>query len=157
MMSAVTLGKRKRADQLQDKVNPPKQPNDAAAQLHNILRQNFELRFAPIEPLSPKEAEEPIPDLTNSEGSEESDWAGFSDDNNDANVLVIEHTASISRRAEVPKEELKTFMVLIYSPPNSNFKLNYNPRDYQTTLSFTSFLCKKYQTHPIPRRHYLLC
>ena len=113
---AVILGKRKRRDQLDDQVTG--QVNSTDEQLQALFRQHFEAQFRPLKGLLSKETKESTPDLTKSQDSEDSEWTGLSGNDSDGNVQVIEHTAFTgAKRADVPREELKIFMVLSYPIP----------------------------------------
>lgn len=109
-MTAI-LGKRKRRNQLDD--HTIERVNSTDQQSQALFRQHFEAQFRPLEGPPSIETKEPTPDLTKSEDSEDWEWTGLSDNDGGANIQVIEHTATTgAKRADVPRKELKTFMVI---------------------------------------------
>ena len=122
-MSAAILGKRKRQDRLkanEESRAPQQDDNDSIEQRYILFRQHFESRFAPLEKSLSTETQVSTPDLTNSsEDAEESDWAGLSDENDEADIQVVDYSTA-EKRAEVPKAELKTFMVRPYLASSSS-------------------------------------
>ena len=75
--------------------------------MHNVLRRHFEAAF---EPLPEQPAAATSIDADSSEVESGSDWDGISEGQSDS-AEVIDHAKSSLSKAEVPKEELKTFMV----------------------------------------------
>ena len=109
---ASTLGKRKRRDELPDLDSNPGQSvhEDASSELQNLFRQHFEAAFEPLEDLKPLRAN-PEKNLTASPDSDlESDWEGFSEEEPER-VEIVHHSNSHTSKADVSKEEFKTFMV----------------------------------------------
>ncbi len=109
---ALKLGKRKRCRELIDEdVTPEQQVNrDTVSGMHNIFRQHFEAAF---EPLADHHALPAAATKTDADGSEigsGSDWDGISEGQSDS-AEIINHAKSSVSKAEVRKEELKTFMV----------------------------------------------
>jgi len=111
---APVLGKRKRRDQTDDlgensglttdKVKPDR--------LQALFRQHFESSFEPLEGLaSPSDH---IKDNETAKGlvGSESDWDGLSEDDEEGkSPVAVQCSTRQSSRADVSKEELKTFMV----------------------------------------------
>lgn len=85
---------------------------DEDSHLQALFRQHFESRFKPLEGLPSPRLKRSNADEESPEDQSESDWEGLSDVEDGKQVEVVEHTLSTGdKRAEVPKEELKTFMV----------------------------------------------
>lgn len=109
------LGKRKRAEHVvasrptgvTSDVSP-----DKNGELRTLLRQHFESRFKPLEDVPFRQLKEAVASAESPDDQSDSDWEGISDGSNEQQVEVVEHTISTGdKRAEVPREELKTFMV----------------------------------------------
>ena len=109
---ALKLGKRKRREELLDEdVTPGRLLNkDNASDFHNILRRHFEAAFEPLPDHQALPAATTKFDPEGSEAGSESDWDGISEGQSDS-AEIINHAKSGLLKAEVPKEELKTFMV----------------------------------------------
>jgi len=78
-----------------------------------IFRRHFEAQFKPLPIAQP--ASKPTAEVSEDESEEESDWVGISD-NEQTEVQVVEHAEAQARTAAMSKEELKSFMVCLYSP-----------------------------------------
>ena len=109
---ALKLGKRKRREELKDEdVTPGRLLNkDNASDLHNILRRHFEAAFEPLAGHQTLPAATTKIDPEGLEAESESDWDGISEGQSDS-AEIINHAKSGLSKAEVPKAELKTFMV----------------------------------------------
>ena len=112
----VTLGKRKRRAELEDAT--PSQCADAPSPEHlqALFRRHFESQYQPLERLPAKDFTsatlETRRDLLEFSESEDSVWEGLDGAGVNADVEIVEHTSiPRSKRAEVPREELKAFMV----------------------------------------------
>ena len=109
------LGKRKCRDLIAkpDSTNAADHSTSTDADLQALFRQHFEAKFKPLPQAFQKASQQPQTTLIDSEEpSNESDWSGLSDGGNDNSVEVIEHTNSTgAKRIEVPRNEIKTFMV----------------------------------------------
>ena len=109
---ALKLEKRKRRKELIDEDVTPGQllDKDTASEMHNILRRHFEAAFEPLADDHALPAAATSIDADGSEVESGSDWDGISEGQSDS-AEVINHAKSSLSKAEVPKEELKTFMV----------------------------------------------
>jgi hypothetical protein len=109
---APTLGKRKRRDELADKDDDPGESakDQSTNELQNLLRQHFEAAFEPLEESQTKTQTADITQADTSDSEAELDWSGFSEDEKDG-VEIIHHSSSRTSKADVSREELKTFMV----------------------------------------------
>lgn len=112
---AVALGKRKRTRQepvkaVEEDVSRSPRPAPDNEDVQAIFRRHFEAQFKPLgEVKKPKQSEsEPLPSKTAEEG--ESDWCGFSEEEEDV-VEVIEHSTTAGIGEAASKHELKAFMV----------------------------------------------
>ena len=118
------LGKRKRRDQIteSDGTNATDHSPSTDANLQALFRQHFEAKFKPLPQVFQNALQQPQPYLIDSEElSNESDWSGLSDGEDDNGVEVIEHTNSTgARRIEVPRDEVKTFMVFSGCPSHQS-------------------------------------
>lgn len=123
---ALKLGKRKRREELTDEDVTPGQLLDknTASEMHNILRQHFEAAFEPLAEHHALPAAATSIDADSSELESGSDWDGISEGQSDS-AEIINHAKSSLSKAEVPKEELKTFMVSANSI-RSNRQSDYN-------------------------------
>lgn len=101
---AVTLGKRKRREQIRDECDRSSGEEDARA----LFQRAFEAKFKPLEE-KPVEAS-PIADAHEAEDDDfESDWVGLSED--EGIVQVIEHAVTNDTLDEEGRAEMKAFMV----------------------------------------------
>lgn len=122
---ALKLGKRKRREELIDEDVTPGQLLDknTASEMHNVLRRHFEAAFEPLADHYTLPAAATSIDADSSEAESGSDWDGISEGQSDS-AEVIDHAKSSLSKAEVSKEELKTFMVSgnsIHSRPHSDY------------------------------------
>ncbi|KAL2038463.1 hypothetical protein N7G274_008802 [Stereocaulon virgatum] len=108
---APTLGKRKRRYELADENNSSGESarDQSTNELQTLLRQHFEAAFEPLEEFQPKTHTAEITQADTSDSEAGSDWSGFSEDEKDG-VEIIDHSSSHTLKADVSKEELKTFM-----------------------------------------------
>ena len=106
------LEKRKRREEVVDEDVTSGQllDEDTASEMHNILRRHFEAAFEPLADHHVLPAAATNIDADGSEVESGSDWDGISEGQSDSAEVIIHAKASLSK-AEVPKEELKTFMV----------------------------------------------
>lgn len=109
---ALKLEKRKRREELIDEDVTPGQllDKDTASEMHNILRRHFEAAFEPLAEHNALPAAASSIDADGSEIESGSDWDGISEGQSDS-AEIINHAKSSLSKAEIPKEELKTFMV----------------------------------------------
>ena len=109
---ALNLGKRRRREELIDEDATPGRllNKEKASDFHDILRRHFEAAFEPLPDNQALPAATPKFDPEGSEAESESDWDGISEGQSDS-AEIINHVKSGLLKAEVPKEELKTFMV----------------------------------------------
>ena len=109
---ALKLGKRKCREELIDEDVTPRQllNKDNASETHNILRRHFEAAFEPLADHQPLPAATTNIDPEGPEAESESDWDGISEGQSDS-AEIINHAKSSLLKADVPKEEFKTFMV----------------------------------------------
>ncbi|MCJ1421822.1 hypothetical protein MMC32_008189, partial [Xylographa parallela] len=121
-----TLGKRKRRSQLSS--TPPPSPS-TTAHLHALFQQHFEAKYEPLPTLSPTlltTTTSPSPRSSPSD-SDDSAWEGLSPPTTP--VPIITHsTPPRSKRADVPRAELRTFMVNPPSHPSTHPPKNSHPR-----------------------------
>ena len=113
---ALKLGKRKRREEFIDEDVMPGQLLDknTANKMHIVLRRHFEAAFEPLADHHTLPAAATGVDADSSEVESGSDWDGISDGQSDI-AEVIDHAKSSLSKAEVPIEELKTFMVSVNS------------------------------------------
>ncbi len=109
---ALKLEKRKRREELINEDVTPEQllDKDTASEMHNILRRHFEAAFEPLADHHALPAAATSIDADGSEVESGSDWDGISEGQTDSAEIIIHAKSSLSK-AEVPKEEHKTFMV----------------------------------------------
>ena len=128
---ALRLGKRKRREELIDENVTPGQllNKDNASEMHNILRRHFEAAFEPLADHQPLPAATTKIDPEGSEAESESDWEGISEGQIDS-AEIINHAKSSLSKADIPKEEIKTFMVSankIPCSPNILIAIHFSP------------------------------
>ncbi|KAI9749794.1 MAG: hypothetical protein M4579_006729 [Chaenotheca gracillima] len=90
-------------------------PNPATEDASDIFRKYFEAQFKPLE-LQPQPLEHADQDDGSLPDSDQnSEWSGFSEDEDVKNVEIIDYSVSSTREEdrEKSKEELKAFMVLL--------------------------------------------
>ena len=86
--------------------------SDIDGDLQALFRQHFESRFKPLNGLPFPRLKRQNADEESSEDQSESDWEGLSDKGDGKQIEIVEHTTFTGvGRVEVPREELKTFMV----------------------------------------------
>lgn len=109
------LGKRKRAEHVVASRPTEATRNDSLDEngdLQALFRQHFESRFKPLEELPSRQRKKLVASEESPDDQSDSDWEGLSDGSIEQQVEVVEHTISTGdKRADVPREELKTFMV----------------------------------------------
>ena len=113
---ALRLGKRRRREEFIDGDVTPGQllDEDTAGEMHNILQRHFEAAFEPLADYRTLPAATTEFDVDGSDVESGSDWDGLSEGHSDS-AEIINHAKSSLLKAEVPKEELKTFMVSVNS------------------------------------------
>lgn len=108
---APALGKRKRRDQISELGNSGESTADEnSTNLQACFRQHFESTF---EPLPGSFAHLPLVQRLNASVSDEnsdSDWDGFSESSG-GNAETVHYATSATSKADVSKDEFKTFMV----------------------------------------------
>lgn len=111
---ALILGKRKRRDEIRSLHSDKylQLDSEVSQRLQELLQGHFEATFTPLEGISqPLQKDQNIG--SNSTEDAESEWEGLSDADEVGQPQVVHHGASRSSKAEVSKEERKTFMVWI--------------------------------------------
>ena len=103
------LGKRKRREEPEKDKVAVIEDGDVNG-LNALLRQHFEAKFEPLEGVSPslakvEDAEDSTPD-----SQFDSDWDGCSEEY-DEPIEVVHHSTLPLSKAEIPTEELVSFMV----------------------------------------------
>lgn len=108
---APALGKRKRRDQISDtEINRESAADDRSVSLQALFRQHFESTF---EPLPCTFARPPLVHNIDDKSSDEeleSDWDGFPE-LYEEQVETVHYATSAPSKADVSKDEFKTFMV----------------------------------------------
>ena len=108
---APALGKRKRRDQIPNvETNHGSSVDDNSANLQALFRQHFESTF---EPLPGSSASPPLVQSIDTQLCDEeleSDWDGFSEQDED-HAETVHHATSAPSKADVSKDEFRTFMV----------------------------------------------
>ena len=106
------LGKRKRRDRLEDVRKEDLRNSDANHQVQALFQQHFEAKFRPLTGLPiPPQPTEKADSSTDNGGS---DWEGLSDHDDVLKVQIVEHINSKTTEEDIPKDELRTFMVSLY-------------------------------------------
>lgn len=101
------LGKRKRSA-----LNNAMASSASQADLQEIFKRHFEAQFQPLPDQQPLVASKQPTEADLVSDEENSDWDGISTDGEALSIEVVEYTAPTkAERAELPKEELKGFMV----------------------------------------------
>jgi hypothetical protein len=123
---ASMLGKRKRRTPDIPKGDRDESGESDASGLdaQEIFRRHFETQFTPLPAV--QKSLKPVAEESADESEEGSDWEGISEDEQNA-VQVVEHTEAHARTAAMSKEELKSFMVFLFSAglkiPNQSLEL----------------------------------
>jgi len=123
---ASMLGKRKRRTPDIPKGDRDESGESDASGLdaQEIFRRHFETQFTPLPAV--QKSLKPVAEESADESEEGSDWEGISEDEENA-VQVVEHTEAHARTAAMSKEELKSFMVFLFSAglkiPNQSLEL----------------------------------
>ncbi len=109
------LGKRKRRERVLSSDPDVGSGVDQVASQHlqALLQQHFEARFEPLEGSQHKIHKRQDIRAQSLEDDTESDWTGLSEAEADAPAQVVHYQMSQSSRVDVPKEELKMFMVWV--------------------------------------------
>lgn len=109
------LGKRKRRDQVlsADSDADPRIDTEASQHLQALLQQHFEAKFKPLEGSNEVELVRKQQDVRAQSPNygTESDWTGILEGEVQEPAQVVHLHLSQSSRVDVPKEELKMFMV----------------------------------------------
>jgi hypothetical protein len=103
------LGKRKRRADLEASTSPAPVDTASTKHLQALFRKHFEAKYKPLPTLSLAQPSTGEDDSISSE-SEQSDWEGIDADNS-SNIPVIEHIDRPATTDDVPRSELKKFMV----------------------------------------------
>ena len=105
----VVLGKRKHRDRLEDACAATFGDGSPSKNLQALFQQHFEAKFEPLAGLArSRQAEKSVEHPTE---EDESDWEGISNHDDNHSVEIVEHTSLDVARVDVPKQELKMFMV----------------------------------------------
>ena len=105
----VVLGKRKRRDQLEDASAVTLGDGSLSKNLQALFQQHFEAKFEPLAGLAClRQAERSVEHPTE---EDDSDWEGISNHDDIHSVEIVEHTSLDVAKVDVPKQELKMFMV----------------------------------------------
>lgn len=106
-----TLGKRKRRDQLADtNDNGDISTGGVTHDSSSLFRQYFEANFEPLEELKSSSARIEVAEPDDMDTAHSSEWDGLSEGDNQR-LEIVYHSRHSPAKTEVPKEELKTFMV----------------------------------------------
>jgi hypothetical protein len=145
---ASMLGKRKRRTIEISKGDRDESGESDASGLdvQEIFRRHFEAQFKPL-PAAQKSLK-PVAEESADESEEDSDWEGISDDEENA-VQVVEHTEAQARAAAMSKEELKSFMVFLFSP---DLKISNQSLELQTPQIRSISLRSARQSRSVNRR-----
>lgn len=114
---AVSLGKRKRAPFKREQAHDS---GEDEQQLRSRFQRAFEAKFRPLEhaPIQPHKIDTTDSDSDSTdEISKESDWSGFSDDEEDDPVEVVAHVAANGNLPEVHRSHQRAYMSS--KPPSS--------------------------------------
>ncbi|KAL8734837.1 MAG: hypothetical protein Q9166_001189 [cf. Caloplaca sp. 2 TL-2023] len=110
---SVLLGKRKRREHAISSFQFPdtEVDQDNIVRLKNLLRQNFETRFEPLETFDPPSARKSFPEEFHASDGDEVDWTGFpEEDQEEAGAIIVDYQHQKKTKADFPKEDLKLFM-----------------------------------------------
>ncbi|KAL8672023.1 MAG: hypothetical protein Q9168_003499 [Polycauliona sp. 1 TL-2023] len=127
------IGKRKRREHVSGQRHSQngEQQSSYDSQLRDLLRQNFENRFKPLESYGPVSGQNTF--LTDDIGSddEQSDWSGFSEeDEADTDAVVVHYQHTSKTPSDFSREDLKVFMSA--KPPLEDLK-PVSPSKWKTT------------------------
>lgn len=110
--SAIMLGKRKRSASNTATILAEDSSSSSQEDLQEVFRRHFEAQFQPLPDQQPLVPSTPTISAELDPEANNSDWDGLSTDEEEAHIEVVEHiTLSKAERAELSKEELKSFMV----------------------------------------------
>lgn len=128
---ASALGKRKRRDQITDLESSREALADEdSTNLQALFRQHFESTF---EPLPGSSAHPPLVHKLDTKATDEgieSDWDGFSE-HGEEHAETVHHATSAPSKADVSKDEFRTFMVRAQVVSSTNTTLNMYHRRVQ--------------------------
>lgn len=119
------LGKRKRRDQVLSTGADadPRTDAEASQHLRALLQRHFETKFAPLDASHQAVYKRQDVSVQSSNDETESDWTGISEEENEEPAQIVRYQSLQCSRIDVPKEELKMFMVWApeksISPTNS--------------------------------------
>ena len=115
---APTTGKRKRGEALADPSHDSESPLGECSSIkaQALFQQHYEARFLPLEDFGPQQntANDIGPDTVSDDIESGSEWEGFSE-GDEPRADVVQYTTSALSRVDIPKDELKTFMVRLES------------------------------------------
>ncbi|KAI4177745.1 MAG: hypothetical protein LQ343_000209 [Gyalolechia ehrenbergii] len=108
----VVLGKRKRREVVAylEPCEHPKEDSCDDDRLQNLLRQHFETRFEPLENSSRRNTEEVTLVKEPDADVHDTDWSGFSEEEEEKNAFVVNYENHKKLRANVSREDSKQFM-----------------------------------------------
>ena len=109
------LGKRKRRNQiLASDSDAESRPDQGASQrLQDLLQQHFEAKFKPLEGSDHHVHKQQHVRAQPPEDDAQSDWTGISEGDGKEPAQVVHYDTAENSSIDVPKEELKIFMVLV--------------------------------------------
>lgn len=109
------LGKRKRSAPNTAMILPEDSIPSSQENLQEVLRRHFEAQYQPLPDQQPLVPSTPTTSAESEPEANISDWDGLSTDEEEVHIEVVEHMAlSKAERAELSKEELKSFMVSLH-------------------------------------------
>lgn len=108
----------------------------SALDAQEIFRRHFEAQFEALPEITkPVAAEgESEDDIEDDEPEEEEEWGGISE-NEDDGIVIVQHTSTGSRTAGMSREELKAFMVKIFTLECYKFVLRFFVEPQTTKLN----------------------
>ena len=107
----MTLGKRKRRDQLQFPDEAAKvELDDDHTSLQALFQKHFEAKFEPLKHINHTIGSRDLSQLSSTDESSISDWEGLSDEE-EGSPEIISYDPSTVSNAELPDQEIRSFMV----------------------------------------------
>ncbi len=112
------LGKRKRRDQVLSigADADPRTDTEASQHLQSLLQQHFEAKFKPLEASHQAVYKRQDVKVQPPNDETESDWTGTPEEEDEEPAQIVRYQLLQRSRIDVPKEELKMFMV--WAPKN---------------------------------------
>ncbi|KAI4131808.1 MAG: hypothetical protein LQ341_006337 [Variospora aurantia] len=108
----MVLGKRKRRTQIEVSAEEPlkSQYTDHDSHIQHLLRQHFETKFEPLDTSTTGSPQESVDKDNPESDSYNTDWTGFSEEEEQADTILVDYQNLEKARVDVPREELKLFM-----------------------------------------------